>query len=742
LILKTARNRSSRRSARNRMASLACMIALAGTTSGAALGTVLDTALAAAPPRQVPLPRPRPPAAGVASARYAPASLAATAVAKAAQKDVKDAKEKEESALRFADPPAPKSDLDAVKQAIDLTRRGKSQDAADVQRRIEDPLARKVVEWAILRSDDNTADSRRYRNFITANPGWPSLTLFRRKAEAMLWQEHADLAAIRAVAGERPLTGKGKFALGRALVEKGDRDAAHAAIGDAWRTEPLPRDAEEQVLAAFGDLISDADEKARMDTKLYANETETGYRAAQRLGGDAPAIAKMRVAFNQKAANARELLEALPASVKDDPLVLFSRIQDLRRTDKIREAAALLAAAPRDPAVIQDVDEWWVERRLVARKLLDLDDAKTAYQIVRDAATPAKENYRIDREFTAGWIALRFLKDPAAAGQHFARITQGVTNPISLARAGYWRGRAAEAAGRPNEASGYYETAAHYSTAYYGQLARAKLGLPDFTLAPPPLPPPAKRAALTQIEVVRAVEVLYAIGERDLVIPIVADLAEHATDVNMLAALAELATHYNDARSVLLVGKAALGRGYAFDHYAFPTFGLPQYAPIAPEVENAVVYAIARQESAFNSKDVSRANALGLMQVTPEAGQHIARKFKVGYDQKRLLHDDVYNMQIGAAELHDNIASYRGSFILAFAGYNAGRGRVKEWIEKYGDPREPGVDPIDWVERIPFAETRNYVQRIIENIQVYRARFGGNAKVQIEADLRRGAAGN
>jgi soluble lytic murein transglycosylase len=504
----------------------------------------------------------------------------------------------------------------------------------------------------------------------------------------------------------------------------------------------LTREAEEQVLATFGDLISPADERARMDTKLYAAEHETGSRAAQRLGGNAPAVAKMRVAFNQKAANAHELLEALPDSVKDDALVIFSRIQDRRRADKIPEAAALLMSAPGDPAVILDVDEWWVERRLVARKLLDLNDAKTAYQIVRDAATPVKENYRIDHEFTAGWIALRFLKDPALAAQHFARISEGVTNPISLARAGYWHGRAAEAAGRPQEARGYYETAARYSTAYYGQLARAKLGITDITLAPPPLPPPAKRAALAEIEVVRAVEILYALGERDLIIPIMADLAERGTDPTTLAALAELATHHDDARSVLLVGKAALGRGYTFDHYAFPPFGLPRYTPIAPQVEDALVYAIARQESAFNARDVSSANALGLMQVTPEAGRHIARRFNVNYDQKRLLHDDVYNMQIGAAELHENIASYRGSFILAFAGYNAGRGRVKEWIDKYGDPRDPSADPIDWIERIPFAETRNYVQRIIENIQVYRARFGGGSKLQIDADLRRGAGGN
>jgi soluble lytic murein transglycosylase len=647
---------------------------------------------------------------------------------------------REEAGLTFdAATSVPKADLDAVKQAIDLVRHGKSQEAGDLQQRIEDPVARKVVEWAILRGDDTTIDASRYRGFLAANPAWPSQILIRRRAEVVLWQEHANLATVRAVSGDHPVSAKGRFALGRALLEAGDRAAAEAVIREAWRTEQMPRDVEEQMLQTFAEVITRADDKARMDTKLYAGDNEAATRAAQRLGGDAVAVARMRVAFNQKASGASDLLQSLSDAVQDDPLVIFSQIQALRRAEKIAEAAQMLIAAPRDPAAILDVDEWWIERRLVARKLLDINDAKTAYEVVRDAAAPSRENYRIEHEFTAGWIALRFLKDPALAAPHFARMSEGATNPISLAKAGYWRGRAAEAAGRSHEARGYYETAARYSTAYYGQLARAKIGRTDIALAPLPLPPAPNRAALPQIDVVRAVDILYAIGERDLVIPIMADLAERATDTGMLAALAELATHNNDARSVLLIGKAALGRGFAFDRYAFPAFGLPQYKPVAPQVENAVVYAIVRQESAFNARDVSRANALGLMQVTPEAGQHIAKKFNVRYDQRRLLYDDVYNMQIGAAELHENISSYRGSFILAFAGYNAGRGRVKEWIDKYGDPRDSGVDPIDWVERIPFAETRNYVQRILENIQVYRARFDGRAKLQIDADLRRGA---
>jgi soluble lytic murein transglycosylase len=167
---------------------------------------------------------------------------------------------------------------------------------------------------------------------------------------------------------------------------------------------------------------------------------------------------------------------------------------------------------------------------------------------------------------------------------------------------------------------------------------------------------------------------------------------------------------------------------------------LPDYRPIAPPVDPAVTYSIARQESHFNQKVVSSAHAMGLMQVTPAAGIDTAAKFKVPYSRERLLKDPVYNMQMGAGELAILLAGYNGSYILTFAGYNAGRGRVKQWIAAYGDPRDPNVDPVDWVERIPISETRNYVERIMENLQVYRVRFGGGGRLLIEADIRRGGA--
>jgi len=225
-----------------------------------------------------------------------------------------------------------------------------------------------------------------------------------------------------------------------------------------------------------------------METRLYADDTDGALRAADRAGGTAPAIAKARIAVIKKAANAKGLLDGLPADARREPGYIFSRAQLLARADKAAEAADLILSLPHDQAQASDADQWWVERRLIARKLLDLGKAKTAYRLLREAAPPHKENYRVDQDFTCGWIALHFLHEPAAALAHFAQIAHASKNPIALARSGYWQGLAAEALGRKEEAKGHFETAARYPTAYYGQIARARLGHHDIALRPPPQP--------------------------------------------------------------------------------------------------------------------------------------------------------------------------------------------------------------------------------------------------------------
>ncbi len=732
---------------------LVCADALRST----ALVTSLALAVGLAGPvrdawaAKVPLPKPRPIARNVVPKTSNPGKQSAakntanpaSTVPPAMQPATRQHAALPPSARKPAVPAAmaststtPQSDKEGLENVIELVRAHKAADATQAQAAITDPVARKLAEWFILRSDDNGASVERYRAFIAVNPSWPSQTFLRRRLEAALWDDHRDDATVLAwFEDEKPLSAKGKFSLARALIGRGDRANAERLIRDAWRNDSMSGDTESAALDLFGALLTPGDHKARMDLLLYGSDHEAALRAAKRLGSNQVALAKARIAAFKKASNTRALLDAVPQELHSDPGYIFSRIQLLRREEKFSEAAQLMLAAPRDPARLYNFDEWWIERRLLSRKMLDVGERRTAYLIARDAAIPARDIYKTEQEFTAGWIALRFLQDPATAAQHFARIGVGSVNPTALARAGYWQGRAAEAAGRMQDARQAYAAAAAHSTSYYGQLARAKLGLPQIELNGVP----GARGRIEQLEIVRAVQLLYAMDEGELAIPILADMGENG-DPDALVGLGELASRSGDARGMLLMGKAALNRGLPFDFYAYPVSGIPPFKSIGPDVERSIVFAIARQESAFNPSVVSPAQAYGLMQVTPDAGRYVCKKYGASFDLGRLKNDPVYNAALGAAELGGLIDDYRGSYIMTFAAYNAGRGSVKKWIERYGDPRDPKVDAVDWVELIPFSETRNYVQRIMENLQVYRSRFGGGSRLQIEADLHRGAS--
>jgi peptidoglycan lytic transglycosylase len=632
------------------------------------------------------------------------------------------------------------ADIAAVKRVIEATRKGKEGEAAAAESSISDPVARRLAEWMILRSDNTNPTFQRYAAWIEKNPSWPHSPLFRRRAENALWNDGVDDRTVRTFfARQQPVTAKGRYMLARTLLTQGDRDGAAALVCQAWRNDDASEGVEKRVLEMFGGMLSTADHKARMDSRFYAEDAAAGMRAAERLGGNELAIGRARAAVLRKAGNAKALLEAVPASAQSDPGYIFSRVQWLRLNNKAEDAGRLILTAPKNPEALVNLDQWWLERRLLVRKLLDERDPQAAYRVAREAAPPMKGFYRVDAHFTAGWLALRFLRDPKTAAEHFAHIVEGTENPHALGRGGYWQGRAAEAMGQQAQAKAFYEAAAQHTATYYGQLARARLGLKDLGLRGPPEFSPQERQVLDNLEIVRAAEILYSLDERDMLASIYAELGESGTDIAGMAMMGELAAKNGDGRSMLLLGEYAYARGLPLDYYAYPTVGLPDYQPIAPPVEHAVTYSIARQESHFNQKVVSSAHAMGLMQVTPAAGIDTAAKFKVTYNRERLLKDPVYNVQMGAAELSNLFMGYNGSYILTFAGYNAGRGRVKQWIEAYGDPRDPHVDPVDWVERIPIAETRNYVARIMENLQVYRARFGGGSKLVIEADIKRGA---
>ncbi len=487
-------------------------------------------------------------------------------------------------------------------------------------------------------------------------------------------------------------------------------------------------------------MVTKVDHRFRMERALLKEDWDQAGRAAGYAGGSAMTLVRARRAVEDKNSGAASALAAVPPSLRNDSSYVMSRAQFLRRADKAVEAAAVLATAPTNPEVLADGDEWWVERRIVARKLMDLGDAKTAYQVASGHSARTVEK-RIEAEFHAGWIALRFSDDAATAAKHFAVAAGIAETPISLARATYWQGRAAEIVGGTESAKAHYQRAALQPIAYYGQLARVKLGEVSLPLRSVVPLDAAARAAFEDRLSVRALRLLEAASLKELALPLYIDTASRLTDPAEITALGDLAVEMRDSRALVAIGKLAVQRGLPLDAHAYPTIGIPAYEASAavPLVEKAMVFAIARQESQFDPRAQSSVGARGLMQMMPATAQRTARRVSAAYDQDRLTSDPAYNARLGHAHLGELMEDWRGSYILAFASYNAGGGNVKKWIDAYGDPRKAGVDPIDWVERIPFTETRNYVQRVMENLQVYRNRLDGRSALLIEGDLRRGA---
>ncbi|MEF0939356.1 lytic transglycosylase domain-containing protein [Rhizobium sp. BR 362] len=590
-------------------------------------------------------------------------------------------------------------------------------------------LDRHILTWAIATSGQPGVPSGEIAAAARELAGWPGLSSLRGNSERALYAENPPADQVLAAFGNtQPETPEGAVILSRALVSRGASAQAAKLIRKIWRNEALDKSLEDKVLAEFSSLLSPADHKARMDYLLYRGRTAQ----AKRFGdlGKAQSLYKAWAAINNHAANAAALLTTIDPQWRKDPAYLFMRIENLRRQDKYDDAANLLMQMPRDRSVLVDASQWWDEQRIVSRGLVDQGEFKTAYRIV-DASVAESAQDVGEAEFHAGWYALRGLQDGATAATHFRKILQVSNGPISLSRAWYWLGRSAEAGG-PGKAADFYAKAASYPSTFYGQLAAEKLGRRTLNVTYPS-PTTEDRERFRSREAVQAIAHLEAAGHAWRADALYRALAKQLQSPGEIAMLAAQAERFGNHQLSLQVGKIAYGRGVDVAALAFPIGVIPDNANIAGSGK-ALAYAIARQESAFNPAAISSANARGLLQLLPKTAKAVAGRHGMAYSADKLTQDAGYNATLGAHYLGEQIDAFGGSYILTFIAYNAGPNKVPEWISRYGDPRGKSIDDVvDWIERIPFPETRNYVQRVMENYQVYKARLG--QKTDIEHDL-------
>lgn len=636
------------------------------------------------------------------------------------------------SAAGGAFEPATVDGLEMLRDGLDALASG---DLAGARRQRDglapDSLDHRILMWAIAGSGGDGVGSGEIAKAARTLADWPGIAALRARSERAMYREDPGPRIVLDAFGDtRPQTAQGALLLARAHLALGNAQAARTVLSRLWRTERLEAADERAVIRQFGHIIPAADHRFRMERMLYADRIGSAERVAGLAG--AQELAKAFAAVTRNERDAGKLLDAVPQD-QHGAAFIFAQARHLRRSEKYREAAEIMLEAPSDAASLVDPDAWWVERRVLSRELLDLDDAETAYRL---AAAHAAESpaHAADAEFHAGWYALRGLGDAAAGARHFARIATIADGPISLSRAYYWLGRAAEAGG-PGDARAFYERAAAHGTAFYGQLAAVKLGRTALP-AGSPSASDADRDAFERRQAVEAIRRLEQAGHARQAESLYRALAQELTGAGEIALLAAMAERQGNHFLALRVGKWAAARGVAVGMLAHPVGVIPPTADISG-AGKALAYAIARQESEFNVGARSGAGALGLLQLLPGTAQEMARKAGMDWSQARLTTDPGYNATLGAAYLDEQLARFSGSYVLTFAGYNAGPRRARQWMERYGDPRGRTVEEVvDWIERIPFTETRSYVQRVMENYQVYKMQLSG--RMDIENDLVHG----
>ncbi|MDJ0388179.1 lytic transglycosylase domain-containing protein [Roseomonas sp. E05] len=631
----------------------------------------------------------------------------------------------------LAQPWAPEQARAAGRAALIAANAGRWSEAQVLADRGADPLADKIITWMRLQVRGQ-ASAAEIADFLAANPGWPLQATLAQRGEEALPVLAEDALVLRLFAGTPPRGLPAVRQLAEALQRQGDAAAARRAVQAGWRDATPDAEAEAGFLAALGGVLGPEDHRARFERLAWTGQTAAAARMLPLLPPEARLNGELRLALagGQAAAEAG----AAPRAAADLGLAM-ELARYLRRQDRDREAAAVWQQA--EPLQRSLTDEaaraTWIERQILSRKLLRLGDAATAYRVA--AAHGQTDGAALhDAEFLAGFIALRKLNDPARAAQHFARLGEDSSSVITRARAHYWRGRAAAAQGRAEEARAQFAAAAALPTAFYGQLGALALGETSPQLAaritalPAPQPTTEAASAFLGKEMAQAVLALADLGDTDRTRTFLLRLEDTAADPAEQVLTARLANSIGRPDNAVWVARRAGIDGVTMLAEGYPTpYPVPEAAPVEP----AFVYAISRQESNFDPGAVSPANARGLMQLLPSTATLVARQLGIPHQASWLTGQPEHNLRLGAQYLGDQLARF-GNLAMAAAAYNAGPRRVDDWIVSYGDPRMPqeagGADMIDWIEQIPFSETRNYVQRVVENAVIYRALRGAGGR--------------
>jgi len=618
----------------------------------------------------------------------------------------------------------------AFRAALALLADDKPVEAYAAARALPNATERRAVQWAAIYFNEGKIDYESVTRFAADAPDFASTTLYRTRIEqSLIKAAPAGSAVIAALGGAMPNTVDAQVALASAYLAAGQADRATTLARSIWIDNFLTLEQEKLVLDTLGTLLDRDAHWARAVHLMMNDRAQGSERLIPFLTAAQKSLVVARAAVSRNASNAKALLDSVDPAYQDHPVFIYSRAQRARQFELWQSAVDWLGKAQGD---LPDAAEWWYERRNLVRQLLNVGEPALAYQAA-SGYTTGPEGRLVDAHFHAGWIALSFLKDAAAAKGHFIKMAALATLPDTVSQANYWLARAEQSLGDTMGAQVAYQVAAQYGTVYYGLLARAALGEAGVSMRPLPAWQQSE-SIFNANEVVRAVRLLAANGHGAWAQPLLRNYGTGLKTGGELLLAARLAQEIGAHHLAIAIADSADKQGIALDLFSFPKDGLPESAQLA--ADRAAVYAIARQESMFQIDAVSPVGARGLMQLMPGTAEETARKVGVAYSANRLVSDAAYNALLGSTYLGAQLDRYDGSLVLAAAAYNAGPGNASKWIAAYGDPRADTVDPVVWVELIPFQETRKYVQRVLGNYMVYRERLG-HGDLTITQALRR-----
>jgi soluble lytic murein transglycosylase len=631
----------------------------------------------------------------------------------------------------------------AGRSAAEAALRGDFIVAGSIAERSGDKAAIHLVEFLYLKDHWKDAGYDRIADFLKVAPKWPLSETLRKRAEHLLYSDrHSTDEILAYFAASSPLSAEGQLALARAYFASGNQDKGRTALMAGWTSGEIDSVTEKLALQEFGNQLSEQDMRRRVWALVLAQESNAAIRNAKRIGGGIVEAAETAQFLLRFIGGADKKYGALPASMREQPAMKYALARFYRKNEKFQKARGVLETLSGSADEMVDPDAIWTERRIIARRLLgpgQKESHRSAYAIASKHGLKSGEN-AVEAQFLSGWIALRYLKDSDTAIKHFEKLAALAPTRTEKARAHYWMGRALKAQGQDDAAAAEFKSASQHSTVFYGQLAREEVGLAS---APQKInggtPSDEALNRIGKDEVVRAFKYLRSAGAKPQLNLFLWSMASRFDSADDLNAVASLVHDAGGTPMALRFAKAAGKRGIDIDAWAYPLRGLPDWRQVGKPIEKSLVFALSRQESEFDTNAGSAAGAQGLMQLMPGTARLVAKQNRLPFAPGRLKSDPVYNVQLGSAHLSDLVAEYNGSYILTLVAYNAGPRRVREWIDDFGDPRSSKVDPIDWVESIPFQETRQYVQKVMQNVHIYRSRLAPKSVGPMSEDLRRGA---